>query len=379
MKNLRIILLSLLISVLLSSCYFNTSKKIEDEPETKKISNEVKEKSEDRKGFKTIASDNSIKFFSLDTIISINLPPPVSSPNLLLDAEKIVDDIHDKMSPELASSDISKINENAGIKPVKVSDDTFFVIERALEYSKLSDGQFDISIRPIITAWGIGSENERIPSDSELSELLGYVDYKNIEIDKDEKTVYLRDKNSAIDLGGIAKGYAADKVAMHLKENGMNSAILDFGGNIFMLGQKYENIPWTVGIKDPLGHSGQPFCIVKVSDKTVVTSGIYERYFEKDGKLYHHILSKETGAPVDNGLASVSVVADASIDADALSTMLFTLGVEKGMEKINSIANTEAIFVNMDGEVFISDGLEPITEAKPDGNFKIIDEGFKLK
>ncbi len=331
------------------------------------------------KGFKTIASDNSIKFFSLDTIISINLPAPVSAPSLLLETEKIVNDIYDKMSPELTGSDISKINENAGIRHVKVSDDTFFVIEKALQYSKLSDGQFDISIRPVITAWGIGSENEGIPNKDELAKLLGYVDYKNIEIDKDKKTVYLKDKNSAIDLGGIAKGYAADKVVSHLKENGMTTAILDFGGNIFMMGQKDAVTAWTVGIKDPFGHTGKPFCIVKVSDKTVVTSGIYERYFEKDGKIYHHILSKETGAPVDNGLASVSVIADASIDADALSTMLFTLGVEKGMEKINSIANTEAIFVNMDAEVFISDGLVPIDEASTDGNFKIIDEGFTLR
>lgn len=346
-----IILLSLVL--ILSSCSYFIIKENSNIPEISK---------------KNEKSDN-ITFFQLDTIISIRLSKAVDS-KILEHCEEIVADIHQKMSPELAESEVSKINQNAGKKSVKVSELTFEVIEKSIEYSKMSDGKFDISIRPLITAWSIGNENENIPSDEVLSKLVKKIDYKNIVLDKENTTVFIKEEGCAIDLGGIAKGYSVDLVANYLKNEGIDSGILDFGGNIFALGKKSKDKNWKVGIKNPLNPNSKPFCAVEVADKTVVTSGVYERFFEKNGKIYHHIMDTDNGKPINNGLVSVSVIADSSIDADAMSTMLFTLGLEKGLKKVNEISEISAIFVNSKSEVFISNNLKD--------NFILLDDYFRL-
>ncbi len=348
MKTYKIFITFLVILLIFTSCSENTSNK-----------NEFTNKQTDK-----------ITFFSLDTVITISLTKKVDD-EILQNCKGIVNEIYEKMSPEINTSEVYKINENAGIKPVKVSELTFEVIEKSLKYSKLSSGNFDITIRPVIKAWGIGTDNPKIPDNNTLKQLVKKIDYKNIVIDDKKKTVFIKEKNCSIDLGGIAKGYCADKVADYLRQNKIENGILDFGGNIFALGKKEDKKLWKVGIKNPITADPSPFGYLEATNKTVVTSGIYERFFEKDGNVYHHILSTKDGKPINNDLVSVSVIGESSIDADALSTMLFTLGLNKGLDTANNIKDISAIFVTKDKKVYTTENFK--------GKFKILNKDFELE
>lgn len=213
-------------------------------------------------------------------------------------------------------------------------------------------GKFDITLLPV-SLWDFNGENPRVPDEAELKEALKYVDYTLVKVEGNSVTV---PKGVQIDLGAIAKGYIADKMAEYLKKEGVSSAILDLGGNIYALGDKRgEN--WKIGIRSPFD-PGEQIGYTEVKDKTVVTSGVYERCFKKDGKLYHHILNTENGMPVDNGVASVTIIAQSSADADALSTLCFALGKDKGLEVLNNTEGVCGIFVMTGGEIFKSDGTD---------------------
>lgn len=282
----------------------------------------------------------------------------------------VIRDIEQKMSLNIKTSEINKINAEAFSSPVLMSDDTAFVMKKSLEYSKLSDGHFDITIGPLVELWGIGSDDARVPKDTEISEAIDKIDYKNIKLM--DKSISLDNDGMIIDLGGIAKGYAADKVAQYLKSQNVNRAIIDLGGNIFALGDKEKGVDWSVGVQNPFDETrGDYLGLVKVSNKSVVTSGVYERYLEADGKKYHHILDPFTGFPVDNELMSVTIVSDQSIDGDALSTGAFALGLDKGYELIESLDTVDAIFVTKDKKVFVTNGLKDKFELK-NTDFKII-------
>lgn len=267
-------------------------------------------------------------------------------------------------------SEVMNINDNSGQKYVKVSDDTFYVIEKGLYYSNLSKGNFDITIGPIVKLWNIGTEFARVPSDTEIKNNLKLVNYKDVLINKENKEVMLKREGMKIDLGSIAKGYAADEVKKILLDNGIKHAIINLGGNIYALGSKIDGNPWAIGIQNPFQKRGEPLGIVNVINKSVVTSGIYERYFEVEGKRYHHILSPFTGYPVENSIAGVSIITDNSIDADGLSTTLFTLGIEKGLDLAEQINGVEAIFITKDNEIYMTSGIK--------SNFKLIDDNFKI-
>ncbi|MOA23394.1 Thiamine biosynthesis lipoprotein ApbE precursor [compost metagenome] len=170
----------------------------------------------------------------------------------------------------------------------------------------------------------------------------------------------------AIDLGSIGKGYAADKIYDYLADQGFNSAIIDLGGNVYAMGQKPGNQPWNIGIQDPDQERGNSIGKIKVEDKTIVTSGIYERFFIEDGKMYQHILDPRTGYPVDNGISSVTIVTDSSTNADALSTTLFVLGIEDGLKFIENTADTEALFVSKDKKLYASSGFKDMLEKNND-------------
>jgi thiamine biosynthesis lipoprotein len=174
-----------------------------------------------------------------------------------------------------------------------------------------------------------------------------------------------------IDLGAIAKGYAADEVSKVLKENAVEHAIINLGGNVFAMGKNFDGDLWKVGIQDPFSQRGDIIGMIEVENKSIVTSGIYEKYFEKDGKKYHHILNTSTGYPCDNSIAGVSIVSEKSIDGDAISTSVFSLGLEDGMKFINTIPGVECIFITKDKQVYITTGLKD--------NFKITNEEFTLK
>lgn len=257
-------------------------------------------------------------------------------------AFSLCEDYEKLLSRTVEGSEIYKLNSG---ETVNVSDDTLLLIERSLYYSKLTDGKFDITVCPVSELWDF--ENQIIPSRDEIAEALKSVDYENIETDGN--TVSLN--GSKIDLGGIAKGYIADKVKEYLLENGADSAIINLGGNIVTYGRDC-----TVGIKRPFGED--TIASITVRDKSVVTSGIYERYIEKDGRIYHHILDVETGYGIENELASVTVIGDSSLDCDALSTVCMLSGREKATEIIEGLSDYEAVFIDRDGDMTVTAGLE---------------------
>ena len=314
----------------------------------------------------------SSTYYNLGTINEITLYniKKEHGKRILKECESILIDIDNKMSCQISYSEISKINDNAGIDYVRVSDDTFKVIKEAIDFSKASNDTFDISIGPIIDLWGIGTDNAKVPTKEDIQSKLSLVNYKNILLDENTHSVKLSKKNMKIDLGGIAKGYAADKIYAYLKEENLESALINLGGNIYALGTKSNNQPFSIGIQDPTKVRGNSIGNIKISNKSVVTSGIYERYLEVNDKIYHHMLDPHTGYPFDNNLSSVTIVSDTSMICDALSTTTFGLGIEGGMRLIDDMDGVDAIFITKDKKVYLSKNLED--------SFNLTDTSFTI-
>ena len=318
----------------------------------------------------------SSTYYNLGTINEITLYNinKNEGDRILKNCESILTDIDNKMSCQISTSEISKINENAGIDYVQVSDDTYYVIKESINFSKMSNDTFDITIGPIIDLWAIGTDNAKVPIKDEIIDKLSLVNYKNILFNDDNKSIKLAKKNMKIDLGGIAKGYADDKIYKYLKEDeNLENALINLGGNICILGNKEKNQPFSIGIQDPTKPRGNSIGNIKVSDKSVVTSGIYERYLEKNNKIYHHMLNPHTGYPFENNLSSVTIISDKSIICDALSTTTFGLGIEKGLKLIENLDNVDAIFVTKDKKIYLSSNLKDKLNLT-DNSFTIINQ-----
>jgi thiamine biosynthesis lipoprotein len=255
------------------------------------------------------------------------------------------------------NSDISKLNSMAGICSVKISPETFEVIDKAAMFSDISNGAFDITAAPVIKCWGIMSPHQQVPSESEILELVKLVDYRCVKTNKNKLEAGLEKKGQMADLGGIAKGYAADRIIEIYRKNNISSAFVNLGGNVMVLGTKQDGSFWRVGIQDPRGELNEIIGFIELKDKTVVTSGDYQRFFIADGVRYHHIIDPQTGYPARSGLISATVVTDRSINADALSTAVFILGADKGIKMLNGIKNTDAVLISEDGIVFVTAGL----------------------
>jgi thiamine biosynthesis lipoprotein len=272
-------------------------------------------------------------------------------------------EIEAMMSVNSADSDISAVNNGAGIAPVMVHPEVLDVIESALRYAELSGGAFDPSIGPLVKLWNIGQDDARLPAEHEIREALPLVNWRDVVVDRDAGTVFLRRPGMRLDLGGIAKGYAADEAIRIIEKYRIKSAIVDLGGNVFAYGEKpgkwpWQKLPWRIGIQNPLEDQGRYFAVMELRNKTAVTSGVYERFLEADGKKYHHILSTQNGYPVESSLLSVTIVAERSIDADALSTSVFALGWERGSALVESLDGVEAVFVFNDMSVRCTKGME---------------------
>jgi thiamine biosynthesis lipoprotein len=293
--------------------------------------------------------------FVLGTIVTLKLTQGGSEELLETMFERLTQ-IENEMSTSVKGSDIYLINEKAGIESVEVSEDTLKVIRQSLEYTELSHGYFDVTLGPLIQLWKIGTPEAHIPENDEIIKALSYIDYKDILIDGNN--VGLKRKNMKMDLGGIAKGYAADILYDMAIEAGVASGIINLGGNVHVIGSKDDNSLYKIGIQDPFSDRNDYLGVVEVKDKSVVTSGDYERFFEVDGKKYHHIFNKDTGYPADNGVAAVSVITQKSIDADALSTILFILGEERGIALVNSLDNVECIYITYDNNIHLSEGAD---------------------
>ena len=290
--------------------------------------------------------------FYLDTVIT--LTAYTDDPQVLKDGLEECGRLEKLLSRTVEGSDIWRINHAEG-KAVEVSEETAEVLRCALEIGKRSGGAFDVTIAPASVLWDFKSETPELPDADKLAEAAGLVDYTKVELEGN--TVRLP-AGMMIDLGGIAKGYIADKVKALLEARGVKHAILSFGGNIVAIGVKPDGSAWKVGIQDIDKPTGSHMLVVKNTGGSTVTSGTYERGFEKDGVWYHHILSPHTGWPVQNELASVTILSDSSMYGDALSTATFVLGPEEGMKLIEGMDGVEAVFITRDRQVSFSSGAE---------------------
>ena len=269
--------------------------------------------------------------------------------------------IEQLMSPWIGTSDVSCLNRSAGKDWVKVSPETFNVIQRSQKISGLSEGAFDITIAPLTQLWRKARERGVPPPSEEVKKILGLVNFKNLLIRPDGK-VFLKKKGMAIDLGGIAKGYAVDRAFEILTSLGYKNFIVNAGGDLWAGGLK-NNEPWSIGIQDPRS-AEKVMATISVLDSAVATSGDYEKFFSHQGKRYHHILNPKTGFPAE-GCQSVTILCKDGMTADGLATAVFVLGSVKGYDLCQKMKGVECLIVDGDGKVVMTPGLKDLISFNP--------------
>lgn len=263
----------------------------------------------------------------------------------------------DKISMHLPHSEISRLNAAAGEKAVPLSDDVYTLLKRSKALCMEADGRFDITVGPLVKAWGITSDSPRIPDKKEIQTLTSLIDIRKLSLDDSQKTARLTAHGMKVDLGGIAKGYACDLVREKYRTLGLNDALISLGGTIYSFGKKPDGSDYTVGIRDPRGTDSALLGTLTAPEKVISTTGDYERYFERDGKRYHHILDPRTGYPADTDLISVTVVTQEGALADFLSTTLFMAGRDAILTQLNR-AEFDLIAVDRDKKVYLSEGIK---------------------
>lgn len=230
------------------------------------------------------------------------------------------------------------------------------IVKKGLEYSKKSDGRFDIAIEPVSSLWDFTAKKSTVPDAQKIETALAYVDYQKIALDDQKLTFQM--PGMGIDLGGIAKGFIADELKAYLVKKGVKSAVIDLGGNVLCIGKKDSKTPFHIGIQQPFADRNETIAAVSVDGLSIVSSGIYERYFKtKDGTLYHHILNPKTGYSYDNDLMAVTILSKKSVDGDGLSTSCFAMGKKEGLAFINNIDGVEAVFITKDEKMHYSKGF----------------------
>lgn len=287
---------------------------------------------------------------ALDTVINIQIFDSHDE-ELTKHCQKMCEEYEAKFSRTIETSEIAQINAASGA-PVEVSDDTVTLIKKGIYYCDMSDGAFDITIGSVTSLWDFKANEPAPPAPEVLAEAATHVNYRKISIDGN--TVRLLDPAAKLDLGAIAKGYIADRIKEYLRSKGVRHALINLGGNVLAIGGKQSGSPFNIGVQKPFDEGGEPITSVRIKNKSIVTSGTYQRYFEKDGALYHHILNSSSGNPCNNGLNSVTIITDSSLTADALSTTCFLLGPEAGMKLINQLDNVDAIFIDTNNELTFS-------------------------
>ena len=300
----------------------------------------------------SLESKYDCEFFAMDTVMTINAYGSKSE-SAVKAAQNEINRLDKLLSVQKENSEIFKLNQS---KKMTVSEDTLTLITRSKEIYTLTDGAFDISCEPLIREWGFysGLEN-KVPSQKAIETALEGVGAEHIKIENSTVTL---DDNTSLDLGGIAKGYASHKAAEILKDNGVTSALMSLGGNVRAVGSKPDGESWSVAVTNPDDNS-RSIGTLKISDKAVVTSGGYQRYFEENGQTYHHIIDTKTGYPADSGLKSVTIVSDDDALADALSTALFVMGLEKSRKFYSENSSLfGAVFITDKGEIYVTDNLK---------------------
>ena len=308
-------------------------------------------------------------FFAMDTVMDFTI---YGESGLIDQSESLITSLESLVSVTDTGSELYAINQTgSGTLTGKASS----LMEQALEICRRTDGALDLSIYPIVRAWGFTTGSYQVPDEAEIQALLPLVDYRKIQYDAATGTVTVTlPEGMEIDLGSVAKGYAGQLAAQMLREHGVQSALLNLGGNVQTVGTKPDGSPWQIGIKDPQGEDAM--MVLSVEDQAVVTSGGYERYFEQDGQTYWHIMDPSTGHPADSGLISVTIVGDEGVVCDGLSTALFVMGLEKAADLWAQSGDFEAVFVTASGEVYITEGLRDrfaLTEQYADTPVSVIE------
>lgn len=266
-------------------------------------------------------------------------------------------------------SEVMAVNHAAGSHPVEVSQPVYELIKRAKAVSLLDDSLFNFTIGPLVKRWKIGFNGHSVPAASDLQSLLALTNPRDVVLDDAARSVFLQHAGMEIDLGAIAKGYIADVVRDFLLAEQVPQGLINLGGNVQTLGASGQE-GWGIGLKKPFAAEDALLGVIHVSNKSVVTSGIYERYFELDGRRYHHILDPKTGYPLDNELQSVTVISEDSIDGDIYTTLLYGMGIEKSLEYLQDLAHIEAIFVTKQQQIVCS--------SQRQFGFTLLDNSYQL-
>jgi len=290
----------------------------------------------------------------------------------LREVEERIGFLEGKMSRFIYTSDVSQLNQNAGTRPTRLCRDTFDALARANYFSRKLNGAFDVTIAPLVALWNIGKDSFSVPAADVLKETLSLVNHLDINLDGDALTAMLSRTGQAVDLGGIGKGVAAERISAIFKRFNIASAFSNLGGHVLAEGLRPDGSPWRVGIQHPRMENAL-IGVVSVSDASVVTSGDYQRFSVSiDGEKYHHILDARTGYPCFSEFSGVTIVSADSVAADVLSTAIFILGREKGIELLQSFPGTEAVLVDRQSRVSVTSGLEDRFQPSASINFDIV-------
>ncbi len=298
--------------------------------------------------------------FLLDTFVVITIYD--SQDQALLEGSlELCRRYEEQLSRTIATSEIARLNNrSAGTERMAVSDSTARLIEEGLAYSRLSGGAFDITIEPVSSMWDFTSGEKELPDPDRLARAVETVGYENLSVEGEE--ICFASPDTRIELGAIAKGYIADKIKDYLLEQGVKSALINLGGNVLCIGEKPDGLPFKVGLQKPFKDRNETIAVLNIRDRSVVTSGVYERCFEKDGVNYHHILDPKTGYPYDNGLLSVTIVSPRSVDGDGLSTACFSLGLKEGIALLDTMPEVCGYFITEDYKVHYSEGAKELLQ-----------------
>ena len=293
------------------------------------------------------------QLFAMDTYMSLTAYGENAKEAVEASVEEI-QRIEQLISIGFDSSEVSKLNQQG---EGNASEDTQILLQKSMELWEKTDGVFDISIYPVMKLWGFADENYKVPKEDELRETLKLVDAGKISYDEGAHRISFEKKGMAIDFGGIGKGYTSNRVMEVFKEYGVKSGIINLGGNVQTLGSHTDQSKWNVAIKDPM-HTEDMLGTLKIANQAVITSGGYERYFEENGKTYHHIIDPATGYPADSGILSATIISEDGMLADGLSTSLFIMGIDKATEYWRQSKETfDFIIEAKDGTLYVTEGI----------------------
>jgi thiamine biosynthesis lipoprotein len=291
------------------------------------------------------------QLFAMNTIMELEV---AGNEDVLADAEAMIRNLEQELSVTDDRSSVYALNESGS---AEFSAEASAILEGALEVCERTGGALDVSIYPVLKAWGFTTGEYRVPSEDEIQALLKDVDYRKIQVTGDQGEVAIP-SGMQIDLGSVVKGYTGTAVADYMRDQGVTSALINLGGNVQCIGTKPNSDKWKVAIKSPFEDSTTGiFGVIEAADTAIITSGGYERYFEEDGETYWHILDPETGYPAKSGLASVTIIGDDGLVCDGLSTALFVMGLDRAIELWRASSDFEAVFITETGDVYITEGI----------------------